>query len=201
MSMKLCAKCNILQSTDQFFKRSDTKCGLSSHCKKCLKIKSRLFNTSEKGKIVREKNKKEMYKRHPEQTLAIGKVYTALKNGLLIKKPCEVCGNINGIHGHHDDYTKPLDVIWLCSEHHRERHRYLKSINHDFKKNEAKKNIRSKYNAEGTYVRKYKTHCKRGHEMIEGNYYQRKSGVRNCRKCRDIIDSISASKVIYDFNV
>lgn len=26
-------------------------------------------------------------------------------------------------HAHHDDYSRPLDVIWLCPTHHGERHR------------------------------------------------------------------------------
>jgi hypothetical protein len=32
-----------------------------------------------------------------------------------------VCGRTRS-HAHHDDYSKPLDVIWLCSTHHRSRH-------------------------------------------------------------------------------
>lgn len=42
--------------------------------------------------------------------------------GLLIKQPCEVCG-IDEVQAHHDDYTKPMDVRWLCDFHHKEHHR------------------------------------------------------------------------------
>lgn len=45
----------------------------------------------------------------------------ALKKGLLQKLPCEVCGNIKS-QGHHDDYSKPLQVLWLCPVHHKEKH-------------------------------------------------------------------------------
>ena len=34
---------------------------------------------------------------------------------------CEVCGEVN-VHGHHYDYTKPLDVKWLCPLHHVREH-------------------------------------------------------------------------------
>ena len=36
--------------------------------------------------------------------------------------PCEVCGE-RKTHAHHDDYSKPLEVKWLCKKHHDEHHR------------------------------------------------------------------------------
>lgn len=41
------------------------------------------------------------------------------KRGKLIPKPCEVCGRKSPIEKHHEDYSKPLQVRWLCPEHHR----------------------------------------------------------------------------------
>ena len=46
----------------------------------------------------------------------------AIKTGRIVRLPCEACGEEN-THGHHEDYTKPLDVIWLCPIHHKEAHR------------------------------------------------------------------------------
>lgn len=34
---------------------------------------------------------------------------------------CEVCGDENA-QRHHDDYTQPLDIRWLCQEHHSAEH-------------------------------------------------------------------------------
>jgi len=48
----------------------------------------------------------------------------ALKSGKMFREPCEVCGSIN-TEGHHEDYSKPLNVIWLCRVHHNERHRAI----------------------------------------------------------------------------
>lgn len=46
-----------------------------------------------------------------------------IRQGVLIKQPCEVCGTEEKIEAHHDDYMKPLDVRWLCRFHHQEHHR------------------------------------------------------------------------------
>lgn len=41
-----------------------------------------------------------------------------------IKKPdaCERCGAEGLIHGHHPDYEKRLEVVWLCPQCHGEEH-------------------------------------------------------------------------------
>ena len=41
----------------------------------------------------------------------------AVKSGKLVRQPCEVCG-VEPAEAHHDDYSKPLDVRWLCKSHH-----------------------------------------------------------------------------------
>jgi len=44
-----------------------------------------------------------------------------LKVGKIMKKPCVVCGSIEAIM-HHEDYSNPSEVIWLCNIHHTEYH-------------------------------------------------------------------------------
>ena len=50
----------------------------------------------------------------------------AISKGLL-KRPatCSRCGSLARVHGHHEDYSLPLDVVWLCPTCHGRRHRTL----------------------------------------------------------------------------
>lgn len=57
--------------------------------------------------------------------LANNAVNNAVRDGKLKKKPCEKCGTEKGVHAHHDDYSKPLQVRWLCPTHHGEEHRAI----------------------------------------------------------------------------
>ena len=45
----------------------------------------------------------------------------AIKAGTLVRQPCEVCGALK-VDAHHDDYSRPLSVRWLCRLHHAEHH-------------------------------------------------------------------------------
>jgi hypothetical protein len=51
-------------------------------------------------------------------------VHNALKRGRLVRPDaCVRCGRPSRkIHGHHEDYSKPLDVTWLCPRCHKTRH-------------------------------------------------------------------------------
>lgn len=52
------------------------------------------------------------------------KAALAARKGKIKKSPCEVCGSLV-VEAHHDDYSKPLDVRWLCRTHHMRLHRPL----------------------------------------------------------------------------
>lgn len=70
-------------------------------------------------------------KAHPKEVWAHRSLRSALRIGLIERKPCEQCGAVHGqdgavIHGHHDDYDKPMAVRWLCTLHHRQHHANLK---------------------------------------------------------------------------
>ena len=63
---------------------------------------------------------------HKEEVAAQHKVHKAVKSGLLTKSlSCQDCGKVCKTQGHHPDYSKPLEVIWVCHACHRKRHRRL----------------------------------------------------------------------------
>jgi transcriptional regulator with XRE-family HTH domain len=37
-------------------------------------------------------------------------------------KACSACGRPSRVHAHHEDYSRPLDVVFLCALCHRRRH-------------------------------------------------------------------------------
>lgn len=55
------------------------------------------------------------------KTAAHSLVRRAVNDGRLVKQPCNVCGNTN-VEAHHDDYSQPLSVRWLCKKHHEQQH-------------------------------------------------------------------------------
>jgi hypothetical protein len=51
----------------------------------------------------------------------------AIAEGRIRRGPCEHCG-LAKTHGHHTDYSKPLDVVWLCSPCHKKEHKRLAAL-------------------------------------------------------------------------
>lgn len=90
----------------------------------------------------------------------------AVRYGKLLRQPCEVCGEAK-TEGHHSDYSKPLDVRWLCRLHHIELHRGDPKT--------------------AAQLARKRTHCQRGHELTDQNCPRNKNGKRQCRICQSIM--------------
>lgn len=60
-------------------------------------------------------------RQNAEKYLAHLAVQRALNSGELAKGSCEVCGS-EVVDAHHDDYSEPLAVRWLCRQHHTRLH-------------------------------------------------------------------------------
>ena len=63
----------------------------------------------------------EAYKlQHQDKLQARSIMGHAIRDGKLLRRPCEVCAG--KADGHHDDYARPLEVRWLCRQHHMAHH-------------------------------------------------------------------------------
>lgn len=148
--MKTCFKCGAEQPLSEFYAHPMMRDGHLNKCKTCTKSDVRARAQAKKPQIreyLREKQrtpeyvaKRQAYLRtdagkammararakyaamYPERRAAHVAVGNAIKQGLLTKQPCEVCG-CEQSEAHHDDYSKQLDVRWLCTRHHKEHHR------------------------------------------------------------------------------
>ena len=70
-------------------------------------------------------------KANPEKRKAHKAVHYAIKAGKLVRGKCSVCGTSERVEGHHDDYSKKLDVRWLCKTCHADEHRVHCSNTHE----------------------------------------------------------------------
>lgn len=134
--MKTCFKCNVTKPLEDFYKHPGMTDGRLGKCKECNKKDVRENRTShreqyaayEKERFQKSGRKQKVLEyqkrrraKHPQKNRARAIVGKAIKSGKLTRQPCEVCGELKS-EAHHDDYSKPLDVRWLCFKHHREVH-------------------------------------------------------------------------------
>jgi ribosomal protein L44E len=148
MDQKYCRECKLLKSLDQFYKHKMMADGHLNKCKDCVKLRvkahreknidairaydrerakepKRRANAAEVGKrwIKNNPNKPREYRlKHVEKYRARSAVSNAIRDGRLIREPCGICGSNKRVHGHHEDYSKPLMVKWRCPKCHAKEH-------------------------------------------------------------------------------
>ncbi|KKM05639.1 hypothetical protein LCGC14_1752080 [marine sediment metagenome] len=117
--MKTCGKCEIEKSESKFSKRSSSVDGLQYYCKEC----NQTYFQTEAGKKAHSRSDTKRRKKFPEKAKAHHTVNDAIRGGYLQRpKICESCGRFADIEGHHPDYSKPLEVDWLCRPCHVKEH-------------------------------------------------------------------------------
>jgi hypothetical protein len=91
-------------------------------CRPCNNWKAKRHYDKYKG-VAQKRNIKNMNAKYPEKLFARQKVAYAIKTGVIVKPSlCEHCGRSRRTEGHHMDYEKPLEVIWLCTSCHADYH-------------------------------------------------------------------------------
>lgn len=141
-SGKACRKCLKFKHYEDFPNEKRNKDGKSARCRKCeikrsgewaktkgkekRKASIKKYQGTKIGKEAKSRANKNYVpkyrKQWPNKYKAHNMVNNAIKSKKLFKEPCEVCGAIESVHAHHDDYLKPLNVRWLCAAHHKQWH-------------------------------------------------------------------------------
>ena len=144
--MKKCFKCKEIKDLSEFYQHKAMGDGHLNKCKECAKkdsdnnFKRKMLDPEWQVKERERQRKKEANRRElglakPYKRKAIanyirkekyGEYMNAIRDKKLSPEPCEVCGK-EKTQGHHEDYSKPLDVVWLCVRHHQDRHIHLRN--------------------------------------------------------------------------
>ena len=149
--MKVCRNCKIEKDLFDFYKNPAMLDGHLNKCISCVKErvkKHREINLdkvreydkkramlphrvqarkeyikTEQGKKAKYKSVEKYRKKFPMKYAAHVIIRNYVKNKRIIPAlNCEECNSTQKIHGHHDDYTKPLEVRWLCEKCHKNWH-------------------------------------------------------------------------------
>jgi hypothetical protein len=129
---KVCSKCGERKSLDDFYKAGEGH--TASACKTChraaMALRRRVNPEVQAYDRIRARqperqahlrqNARRWRERHPEAYRAQTAVNNAVRDGRLTRQACYFCESTKHVHAHHRDYSKPLEVIWLCAKcHHR----------------------------------------------------------------------------------
>lgn len=134
--MKPCISCGIEQPLTEFYAHKAMKDGRLNKCKSCVKrdVMQRQKDNPDayraRHKSWRDRNKdtvslyaKNWVSKNPVARSAHVILNNAIKTGCIEKpKFCEECGAQERLDGHHEDYSLPLVVRWLCRKCHKAKH-------------------------------------------------------------------------------
>ena len=153
MKSKKCFKCGETKAINAFYKHPMMADGRLGKCKECSKkdvVNNRLNNIdyyreydrnrgslpkrinarkeyarTDAGKNSKKKSMAKWLENNANKKAAHTILGNAVMDGKIIKpKNCETCGvSKKMIHGHHDDYSYPLSVKWLCAKCHFSLHK------------------------------------------------------------------------------
>ncbi len=146
MGEKTCTKCGKTKPGNDFYRQrrgSDARQGRCKDCVRSAATENRLQNLdrarahdrargnlphrvmaraeyqqTERGKAASRAAKRRYAEKNREKREAHILLGNAVRSGSVQRQPCEACGSTRNVQAHHDDYSKPLIVRWLCSKHH-----------------------------------------------------------------------------------
>lgn len=142
MDGKACIGCGSFLPRLSFYANSCSRDGRGPRCKECVKAAVRAnraanleryqaydrdranrpdrvaaraaYAKTAQGKAARLAGGKAWVLRNGDKRQAYVKLGNALRDGKITRAEACECGATGRMHAHHDDYTKPLSVRWLC---------------------------------------------------------------------------------------
>lgn len=138
---KTCFKCLSVKPISEYYSHKQMADGHLNKCKDCTKNDSwkrrHLSGSREKvlaydrdrGNRQTSEYRQEFRSRKPVESKARHTLGNAVRDGK-VNRPerCEHCHQKGVMHGHHYDYSKPLDVVWLCPACHRQLHALMDTV-------------------------------------------------------------------------
>ena len=146
---KVCFKCHEKKPISEFYKHSKMADGHLGKCKQCTKADTinnyavnneyyknydklramlphrvdmrKKYSETQQGKEAHKRSRKRWVTANPEKRQAHIVLGNSVRDGKIQKNPCQKCGDAVA-EAHHPDYTKPLDVVWLCRSCHLAEH-------------------------------------------------------------------------------
>jgi hypothetical protein len=144
---KECFKCHVTKPLTDFYAHSGMADGRLGKCKECSKkdvknnyttnkdyyqeydrqraqlphrVEARKeYASTEEGRESGNRAKKRWAKNNREKAKATWTVNNAIRDGKLERgAECSVCHSTKNVEAHHEDYSKPLEIVWLCKKHH-----------------------------------------------------------------------------------
>lgn len=137
MTSKTCFKCNETKPLADYYRHAMMADGHLNKCKDCTckdVRQHRLINPEKvraydnaRASLPHRRAMRQAYAERyevqsPEKRAAHHAVSRAIRDGKLEKRPCAFCSSAEAVEAHHHDYSKPLDVTWLCKPCHRRFH-------------------------------------------------------------------------------
>ena len=133
---KNCSKCRTMKLLTDFYKDKQNLDGLKGVCTKCVKLVQKQYQKSHLARFRRAYKKwvqkpsgkasrrlsSNKYRCNPANEIKLWArtaLNVAVRSGFIVKpKKCSCCNKpvpSRRLHGHHEDYHKPYEVIWACS--------------------------------------------------------------------------------------